>query len=312
MRELRFISGGVACAAWHLPAESDQLRGERGRPCVVIGPGFGATRDTALLPFAEGFADAGLHALLFDYRGFGSSAGIPRQRVSFLRQRADYRAAIVAARKIDGVDPARIVLWGTSYSGGHVVAVGADEPGVAAVISLTPAMDGLVALSQIARRGGPARLGRLLAVGLHDGLRNTLGLKPRLVPVVGAPGSRAAIAAEGAEAGYCAIAGPTWRNEICARSILGVGCNRPIRFAKRLRRPWLVQIGDRDSVAPPAVAHAAAALGDPYAEVRQYPVDHFDVYEGVWHRRVLDDQLQFLRRHLTTGATSTTEGVATT
>ena len=44
-------------------------------------------------------------------------------------------AAVAFARELDGVDPERIVLWGTSWSGGHVVYVGADDPRIAAVIS---------------------------------------------------------------------------------------------------------------------------------------------------------------------------------
>jgi len=28
--------------------------------------------------------------------------------------------------------------------------------------------------------------------------------------------------------------------------------------------------------------------------LRGYPVDHFDVYQGHWQQRVLDDQLSFL------------------
>ena len=37
--------------------------------------GIGGTRDSGLLPFAEAFAEAGLDALLFDYRNFGDSTG---------------------------------------------------------------------------------------------------------------------------------------------------------------------------------------------------------------------------------------------
>jgi dienelactone hydrolase len=140
MNEITFTSGGATCAAWHLPATTDAYAGEHGRPCVVIAHGFGGTRDTGLLDYAEGFAQAGIDAFVFDYRGFGASDGTPRQLVSYRRQRQDYHAAIAAARNLSGVDPDRIVLWGTSYSGGHVIAVAATDKRVAAVISMTPAM----------------------------------------------------------------------------------------------------------------------------------------------------------------------------
>ena len=73
MKQLYFYSHGVRCAAWHLPAETDALTGESGRPCVVMAHGFSGTKDTALLGFAGPFAAAGLDVLVFDYRGFGES-----------------------------------------------------------------------------------------------------------------------------------------------------------------------------------------------------------------------------------------------
>jgi pimeloyl-ACP methyl ester carboxylesterase len=117
-REITFPSGESTCSAWYLPASSEVLERSNGRPCVVMAHGFSGTRDGGLLPYAEGFAAAGMDVLLFDYRGFGDSTGMPRQLVSYRRQRADYKAAVAAARAINGVDPERIVLWGTSYSGG--------------------------------------------------------------------------------------------------------------------------------------------------------------------------------------------------
>jgi len=102
----------------------------------------------------------------------------------------------------------------------------------------------------------------------------------------------------GALEGYEALAGPTWRNQVTARTSLEVAFNRPTRFASRVRFPLLVQIGENDAVAPPAAAHRAAAKAGRHAEVRTYPVDHFDVYDGHWQQRALADQLTFLGQHL--------------
>ena len=304
MREVTFRSSGTTCAAWHLAGAGgaggarDDFDGEGGRPCIVMAHGFGGTRDTGLLGYAEEFAAAGLDVLLFDYRGFGASSGTPRQRVSYRRQRADYHAAIAAARALDGVDPGRIVLWGTSYSGGHVVPVGVGDDRIAAAIALTPAMDGLAALRAIARHGGPGRLSPLIVHGLRDACRALVGRRPHHLPVVGAPGAVALITSPGALAGYLALAGPTWRNEVAARAALEVAFNRPTRDARHVRFPLLVQIGDHDTVAPPGAAHRAAERAGRWARVVTYPVDHFDVYEGPWQQRAVADQLTFLRRHL--------------
>jgi fermentation-respiration switch protein FrsA (DUF1100 family) len=287
-REVFFTSNGVRCAAWHLRAD-----GVQDRPCVVMAHGFGGTKDTGLLAYAEGFAAAGLDVLVFDYRGFGSSDGSPRQDVAFRRQRADYHAAIAAARELDGVDPERIVLWGTSYSGGHVLPVAVEDGRIAAVLSLTPAMDGLAALLAIAKHH-PGLLLRLVGHGVRD----LIGRAPHHVPVVGVPGSTAVITAPGAVEGYTALAGPTWLNGVRAKTALEVAFNRPVRSAAALRCPILVQVGANDAVAPPAAAKRAAARVGGFVEVRTYPVDHFDVYDGPWQLRALSDQVDFLERHL--------------
>ena len=96
-------------------------------PCVVMAHGFSGTRDDGLPGYAEAFRDAGFVVVLFDYRHFGASTGEPRQLLDIARQLDDYRAVIEWARGLDGIDPDRIVLWGTSYSGGHVLTLAAAD-----------------------------------------------------------------------------------------------------------------------------------------------------------------------------------------
>jgi pimeloyl-ACP methyl ester carboxylesterase len=296
MHSLNFPSGGDQCAASYLPATTDALVGPNGWPCVVMAHGFGGTRDCGLLPFAEGFAAAGLDVVAFDYRGFGDSTGSPRQLVSHRRQRRDYHAAIAAARKMSRVDPERIVLWGTSYSGGHVVAVAAQDRRVAAAISMTPAMDGVLALAQMARTASPREMRGAITNGLRDALRGATGRAPHHVPIVGRRGSAAVFTAPGAEEALLALAGPAWRNAVCARSVFGMPFNRPIRSAPRLECPLLIQVGTEDKIAPPDGARRAAAKAGPRAELREYPVDHLDVYDGPGRDKMLSDQIDFARR----------------
>lgn len=299
MHEITFPSGKDQCAAWHLPASTAAFAGAAGRPCVVMAPSFGGTRDGGLQNYAEGLAGAGLDVVLFDYRGFGGSTGTPRQNVSFRRQREDYHAAIAAARRLPGIDPARIVLWGNSYAGGHVVVVAAQDRRVAAVVAMTPAMDGVTVVRQLARNGGPLHLIRATSNGLHDVLRAVAGRNPHLVPVGGEPGSNAIMVKHGVLQAYLAIAGPTWRNEVCARTALEVVFNRPIRFATRVPCPLLIQVGTQDQLVPPAAAYRAAAKTGGRAHLVKYPIDHLDVYTGPTLAQALADQLEFLRRTLT-------------
>jgi len=298
-----FDSGGVLCAGVHLAGEGEAFADEQGRrPCVVLAHGFAGTVDSGLMPYAEGFAAAGMDALAFDYRHFGASAGEPRQLVSIRRQLEDYAAAIAFARTLDGVDPQRIVVWGSSYSGGHVVAVAVADGRVAAVIAQTPAMDGVATLANVARYAGPGLLARLVLAGLRDLAGSLLGRPPLMVAVVGPPGSLGVMTSADAEPGYGTIAGPSWRNEVAARIALAAGSYRPGLQADRLPCPILVQIADHDAVAPVKAAQEAAWRATGRAEVRNYPIGHFDVYTGAPFERALADQVHFLRRHLAGGA----------
>ncbi|GAA1380066.1 alpha/beta hydrolase [Pseudonocardia kongjuensis] len=300
--ETSFTSAGTRCAAWHLTASSDALAGRRGRPCVVMAHGFGATRDSGLLPFAQRFAAAGCDVLLFDYRGFGTSDGTTdpalAHDVHHLRHRADYHAAIAHARTLPGVDRERIVLWGSSYSGGHVVPVAARDGRVAAVISQGAAMDGLGALWAVVRHAGPGGLLALTGHGLRDLAGSLLRRPPHRIGVYGPPGSVAAITAPDAEAGYSSITGPSFRNTVRARAALRIPANRPVTAAPRLRAPMLVVVAARDSIAPPAAARRAAARAGAGAEVLELPCGHFDIYTGAPFERSVAAQVDFLTRTL--------------
>jgi fermentation-respiration switch protein FrsA (DUF1100 family) len=138
-----------------------------------------------------------------------------------------------------------------------------------------------------------------------DALRAVTRRGPHLVPMVGARGSRAIFAMDGVEQAYTDVAGPTWRNEVCARTALEVAFNRPIRFASSVGCPLLVQAGTADRVAPLATARRAAASAGVRAELREYAIDHVDVYTEPIHQRLLEDQLDFVGRHLSATASST-------
>ena len=292
-----FDSHGTTCEAWHLPAAHDDLATDAGRPVVVMAHGLGGTRDSGLLPFAEGFAAAGMDALVFDYRGFGTSSGTPRQAVSLAAQVDDYRAAMAAAASLPDIDPQRLVLWGISLSGGHVLSAAAGRVDVAAVVAAVPLVDGLAA-ARYAFASYPARqIARSTALGVRSRVGRLRGHDPRLMPVVARPGEVGAFTLPGAYEDYHAIAGPTWRNEIAADVSLELGSRRPLKDAADVRCPVLVQIADFDLSAPPQASAKAAFKAR--AEVRHYPCDHFDLFPGKpWHEPAVDHATRFLARTL--------------
>src|SRR4051812_4254533 len=123
--DVSFLSGGERCAAWLYRPE-----GSGPHACVVLAHGFGGVRYARLDAFAERFARAGFAALVFDYRHFGDSEGEPRQVIDIRRQLDDWRSALAFVRSLEDVDADRIALWGTSFSGGHVATIAAEDDGL--------------------------------------------------------------------------------------------------------------------------------------------------------------------------------------
>lgn len=304
METIGFDSHGVRCEAWYVDATSPDLTDDRGRPCVVMAHGFGTTRDSGLLPFAERFAAAGCDVLLFDYRGFGGSDGTPRQDVDHRRHREDYHAAVAAARARDGVDPDRVAVWGTSYSGGHVIVVAADDPRIRAVVSQGAAMDGRAAVSGRgkpaptgAKSGGGAKGRALAAAVARDLARAATRRTPHVVPFLGPPDSGALMSGPGA-ADFEAMTGPSFRNEMCARGLLRIAFNRPVRRAAEVACPTLLVVAEQDEIAPAASVHEVAGLIGERAEVVSFDCRHFAIYQGEVFERSVTVQAEFLRRVL--------------
>ena len=100
------------------------------------------------------------------------------------------------------------------------------------------------------------------------------------------------------EAGYLAILGEgtRWRNECTPRVMLRVSQYRPFLHGSQLPCPWLVGIADRDDLTPPKIARDLAERGG--AEVRGYPIGHFDIYRGEGFEQAVADQVEFLTRNL--------------
>jgi len=296
-RTVTFASGTDTCDAWHVPAGSDALATATGRPCVVMAHGLAGTKDSGLLPFATALSAAGLEVLAFDYRGFGRSGGTPRQAVSVRGQVEDYLAAMAAAAALPDVDPSRLVLWGVSLAGGHVIEAAAGRDDVAALIALTPLVDGMAAGRLAFGQHKPSQLLRSTGAGIRSRVSTAVGRQPVMMPVVGRPGDVAALTLEGCLEDYEAIAGPSWRNEIDARIGLELGGMRAGRKAGQLTCPSLFQVADFDRSAPPQAAMKVAFKAR--AEVRHYPCDHFDIWQGKpWHETAVAHQIAFLERHL--------------
>ncbi len=291
-----FLSQGTECAIRVYRPASDQ---GAPIPVIVMAHGFGAVRALRLYAYAEQFAAAGYAVAVFDYRGFGDSAGTPRQLLDVAMQHQDWRAALAYARTLPGVDSEKVVAWGTSFGGGHVISIAGQGEPLAAIIAQVPHVSGPAAV----RATGLGASLRVAGPGIRDLIGARMGRQPVYVDSAGRPGETGVMTTPDAVPGMNALITESGLKEgdypvtVAARIVLKIGFYSPKRWASGVRCPALVQIADADAVTPRHVAEATAArMAD--ATVRVYSGGHFDPYVEPLFTSVIADQLAFLRQHV--------------
>lgn len=276
-RDIEFDAEGVTLRGWFYPADGGS---GAAAPTVVMAHGFSAVKEMYLDSFAEVFAGAGLSALVFDNRNFGASDGEPRQEIDPWAQVRDYRHAITYASTLDEVDAGRIGVWGSSYSGGHVLVVGAIDRRVKAVVSQVPLVS------------GSANIGELVRADFRAGFREMFdadraarfhGDPPAMVPVVAEdPLAPSALPTPDSWSWFTEtekLRAPSWRNEVTLRTVEMLGEYEPASYIGRISpTPLLMLVAEGDHLTP---AHLAI---DAYEQARQpkelviLPGGHFDAY----------------------------------
>lgn len=289
-RPVRFDSSGDGCGAdLFLP------EGAGPHPAVVLCHGLGATREMGMEPYARAFAEVGIAALTFTYRNFGDSEGQPRQLLNVARQREDIAAAIEFVKSLDEVDAGRIGLFGSSFGGGHVIAVGADRSDVACAVAQCPFTDGLASGLTL----GPVSTVKVTARAIADFGASVIGRGPVISKLAGARGEAAMMTAPDVIPGYLGLVpeGFEVENTVAGRLGLQIIFERPGTKLKNTRTPTLVCACEKDTVAPygPTVRFAKKGKA---VTLKSYPFGHFDIYKGAGFDAVIGDQVEFFAQHL--------------
>lgn len=292
---VQFASDDGNCGAWlYLP---EGAAPGRRVPIIVMAHGFSGVKEQRLDAFAERFVAAGYACLVFDYRHFGDSDGSPRELVSVKRQLQDWRNATAFARSVPAADPDRVVLWGTSFGGGHVLVTAANDPRVAAVIAQCPFTDG-----RAAGLAMPPRTAlKLMGKAFKDVLHARRGQEPVRIDAMGRPGGVAVMTSPDALPGFKALLAASGLDRaniaVPARVMFEVATYLPGRSAEKITCPALFAVCLQDSVAPAktTIRHLGKA---PRGTVKQYDTGHFDIYVGEPFEQVVRDQVAFLAAHV--------------
>jgi len=277
--DIAIKSQGLHCKGW-LYVPDDAASGER-RPAIVMAHGFTATKEMCLPNFAERFCDAGFIVTVFDYRFLGESDGEPRGQIFPVEQHEDYRNAISWTQLRPEVDPDRIGVWGSSYSGAHVLHLAAFDKRIKCVVSQNMLVDGWANLQRLNR---PDLLKGLMQMLGADRLARYQTGAVNYIPAIAREGETCLMPTPDSYEWFTRTSealAPTWRNEVSIESIERFVQYHPTAHIELVSpTPLLMIVADDDSLAPTDLALAAYERALEPKRLVLVKGGHFDGYAG--------------------------------
>ena len=294
-QDVVFPSQGVDLAGWLFTPDND--RGEN-RPAIVMAHGLSCVKEQGLEPFARCFAAAGFVVLVFDHRCFGTSGGEPRGRLFPLDQVEDYAAALTWLATRPRVDPERLGVWGTSFSGGVVLRLAVTDRRVRAVVAQVPS----VVNAENSIFMNPGENGILTRL-IHraKSAPDTFGSGEGTIPVTAGEGEIGVLTGPEPLAMYHSPewSVPSWRNRITVNSLEKIrDFDATMGIEDSTPTPILMIAADRDIFIPPdLVRRALDRAGEP-KELQILPCGHFDIYRTPWRNKAADLATAWFRQFL--------------
>ena len=276
-QDIEFISERNILRGWLYRPESTDGAG----PAIVMAHGFSAVKEQYLDRYAEIFAAAGFIVLVYDHANFGASDGAIRQEVDPTLQKRGYRDAISYLQSLPGVDAKRIGIWGTSFSGGHVIEVAAIDRRVACVVAQVPQISGALSAQ---RRLRPDLVPLARARFDADRAARFRGESPMMIPVISDDPAIPCVLA-GSE-GYRFFAesqkmAPQWQNTVTLRSVELARENEPgIHIARISPTPFLMIVAREDTLTETDLCLEAYQRALPPKKLLMLPGGHVDPYLG--------------------------------
>jgi len=249
-------------------------------PTIVMAHGFSAVKEMYLDRFGQAFAAAGLGALVYDHRNFGASDGEPRLEIDPWEQVRDYRDAITYAQTRDEVDGDRIGVWGSSYSGGHVIVVGAIDRRVKCVACQVPLISGHRNARRIVRSDFLAPVGAMFD---DDRAARYAGQPPAMIPVVDEdPMAPSALPTADSYEWFTETGrarAPSWVNEVTLRSVEMFWEYEPGAYIAWISpTPFLMVVAAKDHLTVADLAIEAYEQAREPKRLVVLPGAHFDAY----------------------------------
>lgn len=271
-------------------------------PCLVMSHGFSALKEMDLDAFAEYFtSELPISCLVFDNRGFGASDVGPnesRQEIIPSVQCSDISDAVTYAQSRPDVNPNRIGIWGSSFSGGHVLFVGAADKRVKTVLSQVPLVSGWDTFHRLIR---PDFIAHLNAGFQEDRLARASGKPAAIIPVVNPdPMAQSALPTPDSFQFFSMWEKKSkWKNEVTVKSIEALREYDPSSHIHHISpTPLLMTVASNDSLTPTDLALKAYSQALEPKELHILPGGHFDGYSGPNFALNAGRQVEFLKKTL--------------
>lgn len=262
---------------------------------IIMAHGFAGLRQFKLIQYAQRFAQAGYAVILFDYRYWGGSTGKPREMISINSQLEDWKTMIQYASTCKFIDNRRIVLWGTSLSGGYALSLASELKNIQAIMVQIPYVDG----AETAKLYPLQRYPQALKLSSQDYMGSKMGLNPKRLPVVDQY-KLCFMPTADSYYGYLSIVNPDyyWSGEVPARVFFNLMRYRQIQLVRQINIPVLFIAAQHDSLIPIESSREAATNIAPFVSYHEWDMKHFDIYHGSWFEKAVTTQLEFLHQHI--------------
>ncbi len=297
-RDVTFPSQELNCAGWlYVP---DDLQDGEQRPTIVMAHGFSAVKEMYLSNFAEKFEEAGFVVLVFDYRYFGDSEGELRGRLIPAEQHEDYKNAITWVSQRSEVDPDRIGIWGSSYSGGHVLYLASFDKRIKAAVAQVPLVNGWGNAQRLMR---PDIFDEFLGAVAQDRTARYTEGEGGSVPVVAPEGEPSALPTPESYEWFThagETVAPSWRNEVSLESMEAFLEYDPAGNIHLISpTPLLMVVAEKDTLTPTDMAIAAYERAlEPKQLVIMEGGKHFDAYTEPGLSQAAPPAVEWFERHL--------------
>lgn len=293
-QDITFSSGSEACSGWfYLP---DVLDDGATLPVIIMAHGLSGVKEQGLDEVAKRFARGGFAVTVFDFRHFGASEGDPRGQLFPHDMVEDFRNAITWSCQQPNVDPERIGLWGTSYSGGLATHAATIDRRVKAIVAQVPSI-----MNAEARRAkDPDRWDAVGKMLIADRMSRYETGAVRTIPVVAPEGEPCLLPGqESLDFFNAGGAAPNWRNEITLESLEKMREFDPVSLIHMLAPTALLIIAaETDSLIPLDALRAAFERAQEPKRMVVLPIGHFGVYQEPGLTTSIDEALNWYGAHL--------------